>query len=294
MAVARAAHSMTGVGLAAGATEVGEARIEVRTVNGRALAVRTRVSSGGAGFETALEELARQRLQRGSVTIVVELQAAGPQLPDRAALRRVAAELCALAEELGLEPPRLVDVVQLAGGSSRNDATTARPLPPRLLALVQAAIDDLQAHRRREGQATTAAVEQQLAEFTALVQAAAARAPELAAVYRERLLQRVQEFTASHVGAPVPAIDLVREVAIHADRIDVSEELQRLQAHLAAIRAVLDQGGEVGRRLEFLLQELLRETNTLGSKSPDATMAHTAVAMKTCIDRMKEQVANLE
>ena len=294
MAVARAAHSMTGVGLAAGATEVGEARIEVRTVNGRALAVRTRLSSGCGGFEAALEDLARQRLQRGSVTIVVELQATGPQLPDRTALRRVAAELRALADELGLEPPRLVDVVQLAGGSSRSDATTARPLPPRLLALVQAAIDDLQAHRRREGTATTAAIEQQLADFTLLVRAAAARAPELAAVYRERLLQRVQEFVTSHLGAPVPAIDLVREVAIHADRIDVSEELQRLQAHLAAIRAVLDQGGEVGRRLEFLLQELLRETNTLGSKSPDTTMTHTAVAMKTCIDRMKEQVANLE
>jgi len=93
---------------------------------------------------------------------------------------------------------------------------------------------------------------------------------------------------------PVPAVDLVREVAIYADRVDVAEELQRLAAHLAEIRAALGQPGEVGRRLEFLLQELLRETNTLASKSPDVALSHAAVAMKSCIDRLKEQVANLE
>ncbi len=104
----------------------------------------------------------------------------------------------------------------------------------------------------------------------------------------------MQEFVARHVPAAPPAPELVREVAAFADRVDVAEELQRLSAHIAEVRAVLARGGEVGRRLEFLLQELLRETNTLGSKSPDTTIAHAVVAMKTCVERMKEQAANLE
>ena len=86
----------------------------------------------------------------------------------------------------------------------------------------------------------------------------------------------------------------MREVALFADRVDVAEELQRLRAHTDEIRSLLHKGGEVGRRLEFLLQELLRETNTLGSKSPDTEVAHTVVAMKSCIATIKEQVANLE
>ena len=89
-------------------------------------------------------------------------------------------------------------------------------------------------------------------------------------------------------------MDLVREVAVFADRVDVAEELQRLRSHQQEVRKALQGGGEVGRRLEFLLQELLRETNTLGSKSPDTETAHAVVAMKGCIATMKEQLANLE
>jgi uncharacterized protein (TIGR00255 family) len=86
----------------------------------------------------------------------------------------------------------------------------------------------------------------------------------------------------------------VREVALFADRVDVAEELHRAQAHVAEVEALLARGGELGKRLEFLLQELLRETNTLGAKSPDTAIAHAVVAMKTSIERMKEQAANLE
>jgi uncharacterized protein (TIGR00255 family) len=104
----------------------------------------------------------------------------------------------------------------------------------------------------------------------------------------------VQEFVAANVPTPPPAVDLVREVAVYADRVDVAEEFQRLRTHTDALNKLLTEGGEVGRRLEFLLQELLRETNTLGSKSPDTEVAHAVVAMKSCISVIKEQVANLE
>jgi uncharacterized protein (TIGR00255 family) len=285
---------MTGVGFAAGATEVGELRIEVRAVNGRALALKQRLGGGLLGFETAIEAAVRARLQRGTVHVVVEHKGVPSLLPDRALLRATADELRELAREFGLQPPTLAEVVQLANAAIRHEVVTARPLPPRVAALLAAALDDLERHRRAEGKATAAAIAAQLAEFEAQVAQASERAPQLAAAYRQRLLQRVAEFVASHVPAPVPVPDLVREVAIYADRVDVAEELQRLAAHVAEIRTALGQPGEVGRRLEFLLQELLRETNTLASKSPDVSLSHVAVAMKTCIDRLKEQAANLE
>lgn len=284
---------MTGVGLAAGPTEVGPLRIEVRTVNGRALAQKLRLSSACAGFETAIEGEVRRRLRRGTVTVVAEREVASAG-PDAAAMRRAAAELQQLAGDIGAAPPTLADIVAWANAASRQDAVTSRPLPPQVAALLAAALDGLEAHRQADGDATVAAIEAHLAAFEADLERAADRAPQLVDHYQKRLLQRVRDFLEQNVAEQVPAADLVREVAIHADRIDVAEELQRLRAHAVEFRSWLVRDGEVGRRLEFLLQELLRETNTLGSKSPDAQLSHTVVAMKSSIDRLKEQVANLE
>lgn len=290
----RSTYSMTGAGFAAGPCEVGEVRIEVRTVNGRGLNVKLRLPGVCSGFEAAVEELVRAQLQRGSATVVVEREQVATPLPDRTVLREVAASLRELADELQLAPPRLDDVLQVALSAGRGEAMTSRPLPPQLRALLEGALADLAAHRRADGQGTTAAILASLDEYAALARATAERAPRLAIEYRERLLQRVGEFVASHVPQPPPAADLVREVALFADRVDVAEELQRLAAHVAEVRNLLARGGEVGKRLEFLLQELLRETNTLGSKSPDTAIAHAVVGMKTCIERMKEQAANLQ
>ncbi|MGA0868968.1 MAG: endoribonuclease YicC domain-containing protein, partial [Planctomycetota bacterium] len=122
---------------------------------------------------------------------------------------------------------------------------------------------------------------------------AEARAPELVTSQRERLLERVNEFLAGR-GLSIEPDNVVRELAVFAEKTDVAEEIQRLRAHIERAHQLLDGGGEVGRRFEFLVQEMLRETNTLGSKSPDVQIAHTVVAMKTAIDRLKEQAANLE
>ena len=171
---------------------------------------------------------------------------------------------------------------------------TSRPLPPQFAALLGQALDELERHRVADGDATIAAMNDLLVGFERDVDAAVARAPHLVDQYRDRLLQRVNDFMQQHLPDPVPAVDLVREVAIYSDRVDVAEELQRLRAHIVEFRALLARDGEVGRRLDFLLQELLRETNTLGSKSPDTELSHTVVAMKSCLDRLREQVANLQ
>lgn len=285
---------MTGVGLAAGSTEVGELRVEVRSVNGRALSTKLRLPAALGGYEAALDELLRQRLQRGTVTLVVERAQSGGALPDAESVRRVAAEMAALADELRLAPPSLAEVLAVVGSQRGGDAVTSRPLSPKLAAVAAAAIDELLRCREHEGRAIVAACLDTLAQYEQQFGIARERAPLLAERYRERLLVRVQEFLAAHAPETSPVADVVREVAIYADRIDVAEELQRIDTHLAEIRRTLAGGGEVGRRLEFLLQELLRETNTMGSKSPDAAMTHAVVAMKSCIDRLKEQAANLE
>ena len=111
--------------------------------------------------------------------------------------------------------------------------------------------------------------------------------------YRARLLARINEFLAAQA-KPLQAADVLREVALFAERVDAAEELGRLDAHLARARALLAQGGEVGRSLEFLLQEMLREINTLGSKSQDVEIAHAVVGMKADVDKLRELVANLE
>jgi len=287
--------SMTGAGFAAGDSEIGPVRMEVRSVNGRGLSVKLRLSAACSGYDAAIDERVRARLGRGSVLVVVERTASPTVLPDRETLRTVAAEMRELAAELQLDPPTLVEVVQAAtGGNSRSEAPTSRPLPPQFAALFDEAIAQLLEHRQKEGAGTLTAINEQLDEFVRLTEVAAKRAPSLIDEYRERLLQRVQEFVASNLPSPPPAVDLVREVAIYSDRVDVAEEFQRLRAHTDEVKSLLQKGGEVGRRLEFLLQELLRETNTLGSKSPDTEVAHTVVAMKSCIATIKEQVANLE
>ena len=159
--------------------------------------------------------------------------------------------------------------------------------------LTKESVQELVARRREEGARTATAMQALLGEMEQLMAQAAGRAPAVLEEYRSRLLARVMEFRAAH-GFAAEAGDLVREVALHGDRIDVSEELQRLGSHVGEVRALLAGGGEVGRRMEFLLQELLREANTLGSKSPDVALSHVAVALKSCIEKLKEQAANLE
>ncbi len=286
--------SMTGAGFAAGESEIGDVRVELRSVNGRGLSLKMRLSSAYSGYEAAIEERIKARVARGSIMMVAERVGVSTALPNHDLLRKVAAEMGELADQLQLAKPSLVEVIQAASGSTRGEAATSRPLPKLLGALVDQAIEELVQRRHSDGQGTVQAISEQLDEFLRLTEVCVTRAPLLIDEYRTRLLQRVQDFMAAHVPSPPPAIDIVREVAVFSDRVDVAEELQRLRAHTDEIRSLLAKGGEVGRRLEFLLQELLRETNTLGSKSPDTEVAHTVVAMKSCVATIKEQVANLE
>ncbi len=288
-----ATASMTGSGVAAGPTELGELCIELRSVNGRGLSIKHRLCADVAGLESRFESVIRQRLQRGSVSLFVERRGLGGSMPDREDLRSFVAELRALSSDLGLpDDLSLRDVLALVQGGKARPASLT-DLPPQLSALLDRAIDQLVSSRKSEGAVTVGAMRASLTELDRLRQEAVARAPQIVIAYRDRLEKRLADFL-QEKGMALEAYDIVREVGIFAERSDVSEELQRLDSHLREVEATLDQHVAVGRRLEFLLQEVLRETNTLGSKSPDVEMAHIVVAMKSNIDKLKEQAANLE
>jgi uncharacterized protein (TIGR00255 family) len=292
--------SMTGAGVASGPTELGDLAVQVRAVNGRTLAIKTRLSADCQGLDHAIEGLVRARLRRGTVVVVAEVAAGtwhGQFAIDEELAAQALTSLRGLAKRLGL-PDADVDLrVLLAVPGVVQSSSTRSKLafdpPPAVAALLERAVDDLVANRRAEGAAIVAEMERMIDDLERAHQRVERRLPEVIAGYRARLLARVNEFLAGRA-RPLESGDVVREVALFADRADVSEEMQRIAGHVAQARAVLAGGGEVGRRLEFLLQEMLRETNTLGSKSPDNVVAAQVVDMKSLIDKMKEQAANLE
>ncbi|MEM7206003.1 MAG: YicC/YloC family endoribonuclease [Planctomycetota bacterium] len=291
---------MTGAGVARGASEVGDVAVELRSINGRTLAIKTRLPPECQGLERSIEQRLRASLQRGTVTVLVERTGDRDTevLVDRGAAESAVTQLRALATELGLADDlaasHLLSVPGvLRGGGAPPGPRASWDLPAELGRLVDAALAQLVDERRREGAATAAAIAGELDALAAAAQDAAARVPLIAEAYRARLIARVNEFLEGQARA-VNDADVVREVAIYAERADVGEELQRLGEHLTGARGILAGGGAVGRSLEFLCQELLREVNTLGSKAQDADMARLVVMMKTSVERLREQAANVE
>jgi uncharacterized protein (TIGR00255 family) len=219
-------------------------------------------------------------------------------LVDEELAAQVAKRLERLAKDIGAEGgPQLSDVLAFPGvvtaAQAASRGRTSWEPPKDVLALVSGAATALQKSRAEEARAILADMNEQLDTIAAVLAEVKVRAPKVVEGYREKLLQRVNEFLEGQARAMEDA-DVIREVALYADRVDTSEELQRLETHLQKAASILTTGGQVGRSLEFLLQEMLREANTIASKSPDAEMAHCIVKAKSCIDRLKEQAQNLE
>lgn len=290
---------MTGVGVARGETELGDLAVELRSVNGKNLAVKMRLPTTAQGFEAEFERRVRQQLRRGNVRVTVEIvtpTASAQVFVNAERAEDAALQLRALAAKLGLDSDLTMSEVLSVPGVLHGQPSTSRisqKPPERVGALFDAALRGLVEHRRTEGEATAKVMREHIDALETAREAVAARAPELVKAHRQRLLERVNEFLEGQART-MSDEDVLREVALFADRADVEEELQRISVHLDKARTLLAGGGDVGRKLEFLLQEMLREVNTLGSKSPDAEVAHTVVDMKASLDRAREQTANLE
>ncbi len=281
--------------------ELGAITVELRSVNGRGLTVKQRLAPELSGCERRLEELVRGRISRGTVFVTVALDRpiCADGAIDAARFAAAATALTRLASASGLPGPTVRDVLVVpgvlnasAGYRDVREGPTDEA-PPELVVAFEKALEQLAVSRAEEGRALAVALGEHLDVLERGLETVARRAPELVGRHRERLLVRVREFLDTH-GARLEPADVVQQVALFADKVDVTEEIARLRAHLDKARAMLEAGGVIGRNLEFLIQEMLREVNTIGSKSPDVEVSHEVVAMKSTIDRLKEQVANLE
>ena len=271
---------------------------ELRSVNGRGLELRFRLPGGFDPLEPALRELAGRKLKRGNVTanLTIRREEAPRMAPDPAAIEQVLALATELAARIpGAPAPRAEALLALPGvlraaGDMREEVAAAQ------LEAVRAgfalALDAMVSARRGEGARLAALLATQLDEITALCRQAAAEAADQPATQKARMLESVRALLAELPALPQERI--AQEVAILASRSDVREELDRLDAHLHAARALLAESEAVGRRFDFLVQEFNREANTLCSKSASVALTATGLKLKATIEQLREQVQNVE
>lgn len=295
--------SMTGFAVANRETSLGVVAVDVRSVNARFLDLSLRVADELRPFEQAVREAIAQKLARGKVDCRVGLQrqtAAQAQRINATALAQLAQLAREVRAALPEAAPLAVGEVLAWHGVVESAGADAEELRGAVLAAVDEALGALQATRTREGAALAAALLARCDGIDAIVAQLRPRVPELVAAMERKLLERLNQTLAPALAANATLTreeiaDRIRqEVTLYGLRADVDEELKRLSTHVAEVRRVLAAGGAVGRRLDFLMQELNREANTLGSKASAIEMTNAAVELKILIEQMREQIQNLE
>ncbi len=285
--------SMTGYAVKTRDVERGSLQLELKSVNSRYLDFHFRITEELRGLEMPLRELLTARLSRGKVECRLAFNAStarGEQLQLNADLL---GSLKSLSDRVRSEMPEAkalsVNDVLRWPGMFGDQSIDFAALTPVVLALAREAIDDFTATRAREGEKLAAMMVDRVNAMRQIVRQVAPRIPEAQQLFTEKLRQRLQEALGN-------ASDdrILQEVAVFATRIDVAEEISRLSTHLDEVERVLMQGGASGKRLDFLMQELNREANTLGSKSAITEVSQAAMDLKLLIEQIREQVQNLE
>jgi uncharacterized protein (TIGR00255 family) len=282
--------SMTGFGAGSAEGPQGRVTAEARSVNARSLDVRCRLPEALGEASLWAEQLVRARLRRGRVELVV---AADPTTSvavhlDRPRALSAIRSLVELAREAGASEPPL-SVLSALPGLFVPSATDLERLKSSAQRAAAIALEALEKDRAREGALIRTELAGRAETVARAVDLLRARTAELPAAFRTKMTERLQRS-----GVTLDPARLEAEVAILADRTDVSEELERLSAHTDHLRALIGGAGAEGRRLDFVLQEMLREATTLSAKAQDAATSREVVAIKVEIERMREQVQNVE
>jgi uncharacterized protein (TIGR00255 family) len=286
---------MTGFGAAEGKVAGGRLRIEIRTVNHRYFNPQLKLPYDLAGVEAELRERLRALLERGHVAVsarwIEQPEAQAAVMLDLERAKQVVRALRELKKQLRLKgDPDLAfvarhpDVLSFSGNGALVAWADVQPVAER-------AASDVLVMREREGRALATDLLARIDALEAGARVVASRAPDRVAHELARLQKNVAELAQ---GVQVDPQRLAVEVALLADRVDISEELVRFQTHLAAARSALAGNGAVGKQLGFLAQELLREVNTMGSKANDAAITQAVIGMKGELERFREQLENLE
>ncbi|MBP6850762.1 MAG: YicC family protein [Rhodoferax sp.] len=271
--------------------------LEIRSVNSRFLDLAFRLPEELRQYEPGLRELLGGQLKRGKVEVRVSIEqgTAGPLAePSPRLLQRLGSVQDNVRAWLpDAQSLRVVDVLRMAA----TEQSASHDWGAEVLPLAAKALKELMLARKREGARLAAVLLERIGEIRALAQQAVPLVPQLAAQQRQRFLERWNEAMASGGGAVAPEAAQDRalaEATAFAIRIDVAEEITRLGSHLDELERLIRQGGEIGKRLDFLIQELHREANTMGAKSAALALTHLSVDMKVLIEQMREQVQNIE
>ena len=287
---------MTGFGAAEGRVGSSRVTVELRSVNHRFFNPTIKLPGAFARWEADVREALRKQVARGHVTLFARAErdeTRGSSI-DEVKFAQHVAQLRELQQRFSLggelDIATVLRMPEVFAVGEREEDTGS---PAELVAIVNEAAAALTVMREQEGGRLAAFLDERIAVIERAVRRLAERAPARLVEQRDRLRAAVQELAD---GVAVDDARIAQEIAVLADRLDVSEELDRFQSHIAAFRAALGEGAPdgVGKRLGFLLQELLREANTTGSKAADAAMLQDVVAIKEELERIREQVENLE
>jgi len=286
-------NSMTGFGRIEAQAPDGQLEIEMRSVNHRYLDLQIRLPEGFRAFEQELRQLISTSVKRGKVDTTVSFSSYqdekhAPQLNLERA-REVVAQLESVAHQIA-NPARIdpMAVLRMPGVLEESPIDIDANLAATKDAL-QVALEQLMRSRATEGTKVRALLEERCRDIETIVAGVQQRLPSVLTDIRNRIQQRIESLQVQ-----VDQERLEQELAIIAQKLDVAEEMDRLTAHVAEVRATMDSDEPVGRRLDFLMQELNREANTLGSKSADTETTQAAVNLKVLIEQMREQVQNVE
>ncbi|HUJ42634.1 MAG TPA: YicC/YloC family endoribonuclease [Opitutaceae bacterium] len=289
-------NSMTGYGRATAQLGSYLLAVQVSSVNRKALDLAVALPRGWESLEPEVTGVVRAAVTRGKVHVEIELT--GAALPESALwseerVAQVLDRLRALAAKQGVPFAVTADLLWRIASGERQPAALPNVDAARavVIATVQEALRNFVAMRAQEGAALQADLRNRLAVLGRHVEAVAARAPLVPGLSRDLLLKRLRE-----AGLELDPGDerVLKEVALFADRCDISEELTRLRSHLDQITELLDAAGEIGRKAEFILQEISRESHTVGSKANDLAIAKAVIEFKNELERVREQIANVE
>ena len=286
--------SMTGQGVATVSDENATLTIEIRAVNNRHLKINLRAPDSLIAHESSIEKQIRSAVGRGTINVNIKVMKHSRQddfTIDTELLQAYQAQLRSLSQT----SPSLESLLGLPGVVINNvtsDASVASVLTLSNAALQQA-LGQFNAMRETEGNAIEAVFNQQLDSLKLIVEQIKDRAPIVVTNYQERLTDKINKLLETH-DVTLNEGDLAREIGLYADRCDITEEVVRLNSHLEQFRNVMQSATSQGRKLDFITQELFREVNTIGSKANDTLIANSVVEAKTIIERIREQVQNIE
>lgn len=270
----------------------GEAVWEIRSVNHRYLDINLRIPEPFRQLELQWRDLLRGQLKRGKIECSLTFKSSPSAAPELKIDEQLAAQLISLNDKVAklanvtnqvnpIDVLRWPDVVVVEEQKQEVDEP--------LTQLLEQAVEQLIANRKREGDACVATINDRLTHINSQLKLARSYGPKIEGHFRERMQSRLKDLTSE-----IDSNRFEQEVLMFLQRTDVAEELDRLDMHIKEVTRVLEQDGAIGRRLDFMMQELNREANTLAAKSPDPLLTQAAVEIKVCIEQIREQIQNVE